>query len=102
MIDWAILLVGFFLLAAGVRRDGKAEDRVAFIISFFALLVILHALGFLLKPVMYTHPTLPYFTAFLFGFACIRSGMQGRGFGALCALIAEISVLVYAIMGSFA
>lgn len=101
IMDWIIVLISLFLLIAGVRRGGR-EDRVAYHLTFLAFIAMLHGLGFLLSPVAYTAPNHAYLQMFLIGgFACIRATTQNKGWPTIFALICQIGVLVYIIMGSF-
>jgi hypothetical protein len=94
-MDLGVLIVGFFLLAVGCRREGHA----GFLLGFLALVVVLHGLGFILSPVSHIWSHAPYFMAFVVGFSCIRNSFENRG--AIFALIAEVTLLAFVILGSF-
>jgi hypothetical protein len=101
MIDWLVVLVALFLVAAGSRRGNHDEDKIAYILTFFGFIILLWGLGFLMPPADYLRATPPYFKAFLFGIASIRMWCwHNNGRVYLIGTIAEISLFVFIIMGA--
>lgn len=102
MIDWLVVLVAVFLVAAGSRRGNHSEDKIAYILAFFGFLVLFWGLGFIMPSAYDMKATPPYFKAFLFFIVSIRMwSWKNSASTYLFGTIAEISVFVYIIMGSF-
>lgn len=102
MIDWLVLMVALFLVATGSRRGNHDEDKIAYILTFFGFIVLLWGLGFLMPPADYMKAAPPYFKGFLFFIASVRMWMWKKGgIPYTIGTIAEVSLFVYIVMGSF-
>jgi hypothetical protein len=101
MIDWLGLGLGLFLAVAASRRTPIEKDRVAGIMGYFSIIIILRSMDFILPQARHSLPSLAAFSGFTWVCASIRGNAQGRGRMYILATIAEVSIFAYLILGFF-
>jgi|GEM_PF-3573059 len=116
MIDWSILILGFFLLAVTIYTEKKRKDTAdekdeeyetfgnndyVFFIALFGILAVLPGLGLAFSPIMRTVPTWSFLIPVFVGLQAVRSAKSDSGRGTTFALIGAVAILFYVLLGSY-
>jgi len=99
MINWPTMILAGLMIGAGSRREKK--DRLSVTLPIWGFIVLLHGLGFLIRPTMNIFPSMATLLLPLWLFSGLRGADQSKGVSSLFPVIAEWAVFIYIIMGSF-